>query len=329
MTSPCIPKTLRSSVRASKLSVMPELPEVQTTVNGINRYLRGLKIVDVWTNYKSAYHNGKNHIKNYKFFPIFKNKVVDSKIIQAERRAKNILIHLSNENTILVHMKMTGHLLYGKYGLQKRGKDETWVAIQKGPLRDDPFNRFIRLVFTLSNGKHFVLSDLRKFAKVTVLPTKDIPDSSELSHLGPEPLDDDFTVLILENRLNRRPNCVIKQALMDQTLIAGIGNIYSDEILWASSIHPKVPVRSLKRKDFVAIWKNMQVILNKGLDFKGDSMSDYRTIDGTPGKFQNEHRAYRRTGKPCTKRGCKGTIRRMVIGARSAHFCDTHQKLKI
>jgi formamidopyrimidine-DNA glycosylase len=114
---------------------------------------------------------------------------------------------------------------------------------------------------------------------------------------------------------------------MDQSLIAGIGNIYSDEMLWAASIHPlskpaKVPEKSLKK-----LYEEMKKVLEKGIDFGGDSMSDYRNIHGVRGKFQNEHNVYQLKGEKCRKIGCGGTIERIKVGGRSGHFCPKHQKL--
>lgn len=304
---------------------MPELPEVETTTRGINSGLRGLIIRDVWSAYESALYKNKNHIKDKNYFKIFKKEIVGKKILSAERRAKNILINLSGGKTLLIHMKMTGHLLYGKYKKTKI-KIDPWKTEELGPLQD-PFNRFIRLVFSLSNGKHLCLSDVRKFAKVTLLQSKDILESSELNHLGPEPLEKTFTATHLKERLLKKPKGKIKQVLMDQTIISGIGNIYSDEILWKSDVHPLSVVQKIPAKNIKLIWKNIKTILRKGIDFKGDSMSDYRNIDGKPGKFQNEHNAYRKTGMPCSKRSCHGLIHKLKVGGRSAHFCNLHQKL--
>jgi formamidopyrimidine-DNA glycosylase len=305
---------------------MPELPEVQTTVNGINKYTTGLSILDVWTDYGSLQYEGKNHIKNKLFFKKFKKAIVGAKISKAKRRAKNVLIELSNGKTILIHMKMTGHVMYGKYKKTARDKDPWEPILKTGPLRD-PFNKYIRFVISFSNGKHLVLSDMRRFAKVTLIPTNELFQSDDLSAIGPEPLEKSFTSKLLEERLKTKPNGKIKTVLMDQSVVAGIGNIYSDEILWASDIHPLAKVSRLKPKDFQKIWKNTKRILRKGIDFGGDSMSDYRNLEGEPGKFQLHHNAYRRTGKPCLKRGCKGTIHRLKVGGRSAHFCPVHQKI--
>lgn len=230
--------------------------------------------------------------------------VTDQTILGAERRAKNILIHLSNDQTILVHMKMTGHFVY-----------------------DRPNTPFVRLDFTLNNGKHLVLSDMRKFAKVTLLKTVGIEESLHLKHLGPEPLNKNFQFPDFNFQIRKKPKGKIKQVLMDQSLISGIGNIYADEILWRAGVHPfshpdKIPERNL-RTMFMATKET----LRRGLDFGGDSMSDYRNIKGERGQFQKYHRAYKKTGHQCSKKGCEGIIERTVIGMRSAHFCSIHQIL--
>ncbi len=307
---------------------MPELPEVQTTVNGINLYLKGLVIKDVWTNYGGAYHTGKDNIKDSKFFANFKKQIIGKKIIEAKRQAKNILIFLSGDLVVLVHMKMTGHLLYGKYEFDSKSKKDPWRAISPEALKD-PFNRFIRLLFTFSNGKSLALSDMRRFAKVTLFKKSDLEKTSHLENIGPDALDKNLTYQKFKERLLKKSRGKIKQVLMDQSIIAGIGNIYSDEALCRAGIHPESAPAKIPDKILQKLFLEAQNVLKKGIDFGGDSMSDYRNIEGTRGEFQNKHIAYRRTGKKCLIKGCKGKIVRKVIATRSAHFCDIHQKLYI
>jgi formamidopyrimidine-DNA glycosylase len=296
---------------------MPELPEVHTTATGLHKIAKGKRILDTWTSYNSAFHKGKNNIKNPEFFKKFQELTKNQKIIKVERRGKNILINLENNLTILIHLKMTGHLLYGKYG--KQGK--TWVALEDGPLKDDPYNKHIRFLFILDNDKHVALSDLRKFAKVTLY------EKSDLDHLGPEPLDESFTFEKFTERLNLKHKGKIKTVLMDQEIIAGIGNIYSDEILWRVGVHPESITSKIPKKTLKEMHKAIKELLNKGIDFGGDSMSDYRNIEGKPGRFQGEHKVYQRAKEKCLKKGCNGNIVRKMVGARSAHFCNTHQQL--
>ena len=295
---------------------MPELPEVQTTVNGINTVAKGLTITDVWTDFKSELPMFSKTIKNPAYFKKFKKTLVGVKILHAERRAKNILIHTTGP-TILIHMKMTGHVMYGVYEYNK--KVNSWKPSLDQPSLLDPFNRFVHLVFSLDNGKHLVLCDARKFAKVTLL------EDEKLRH-GPEPLSSDFTKNIFLKNIKRYPNRAIKTTLMDQTLISGIGNIYSDEILFASKILPWWKVGELDDNKLSTIYKHIKPILEKGIDFGGDSTSDYRNIHGERGTFQGAHLVYRRTKERCLRKGCAGTVSRKVINGRSAHYCEECQK---
>ena len=288
---------------------MPELPEVQTTVSGLNDFIRGLSITDIWTEYNSPYFHGGDTVKDPQYFKYFKKKVIGSTITDVTRRAKNILIHLDNNHTVLIHMKMTGHVMYGDFN------------------RNDPFNRFIRLIFYLSNGKTMELCDMRKFAKVTLLPTKSMHETAHLAHIGPEPLERDFTFPIFKKQLYKKPKGKIKLVLMDQSVIAGIGNIYADESLWRAGIHPESVVGKISDNKLKDLYKAIRSTLSRGIDFGGDSMSDYRNIHGERGRFQEEHRAYRKTGEKCSRKGCRGTIVRMVLGGRGTHFCNIHQKL--
>ncbi len=320
---------------------MPELPEVQTTVDGLNKYVKDLTIKDVWTDFHSKDPRFKDSIKNPKYFEWFKKTIKNSKIIKAERRGKNILINLDNEYTILIHLKMTGHLLYGKYrqvktqklkvkSISKNSKaktqnTQTWIPIEPESLKD-PYNRFIHLVFTLSNGKHLALCDARKFSKVVLLEQKKAHETKHLKDIGPEPLDKNFTWQKLKERLLKKINGKIKTVLMDPSIVAGIGNIYSDEALWLSSIHPERQVKNIKDAEMKTLFKSIQQVLKKGIDFGGDSMSDYRNILGLPGKFHHEQNVYQKKNIACSKKGCKGIIKRIVVNGRSAHFCPKHQK---
>jgi formamidopyrimidine-DNA glycosylase len=300
---------------------MPELPEVQTTVNILNIKVKGLTIFDVWTDYDSVFHAGKNNIKDKKYFPLFKKQILNKKILSVERRAKNVLINVSGNKTILVHMKMTGKLLYGKYKFD--GKK--WLPPVDSSLADS-YNRFIHLVFSLSDKKSLVLSDARKFAKVYVFDTDKMSETPDLNKLGPEPLDKRFTFKIFKERLYKKLNGKIKTVLMDQEIISGIGNIYSDEVLWASSIHPARSVKDIKENELKLLFKNVLKILKQSIKVGGDSMSDYRNPLGEKGGYQNMHKVYGQEGERCQMKGCSGIIKRIKIGGRSACYCPVHQK---
>lgn len=313
---------------------MPELPEVTTTVRGLQKVLPGLVFVDVWTDLskkKQTVKQFKDTIKNDTFFKKFKRKIIGEKVIKVERRAKNILIHISGGNTILIHLKMTGHLLFGEYrkvasSKKKVGRKIQWVPKDTGPL-NDPYNRFIHVVFTFSDGKHLTFCDSRKFGKVTIIPTLDLQKTLHLKNIGPEPLEKVFTFARFKERLFLKPNGKVKTILMDQSIIAGIGNIYSDEMLWSAGIQPESNPTKIPQKKLLGLYKEMKKVLEKGIDFGGDSMSDYRNIHGEKGNFQNKHNVYQKKNTKCVKKSCGGVIIKKVINGRSAHFCNVHQEL--
>jgi formamidopyrimidine-DNA glycosylase len=307
---------------------MPELPEVETTTRGLKKEITGLKILDIWTDLNTKDKRKFDTISNPSYFISFKKELKNKTILSVERRAKNILINLSGNSkkgipnkTILIHLKMTGHLLYGKYVFIK--KENKWEINQKGPL-NDPYNRFVHVVFSLSNNKCLAFSDARKFGKITLMETNST-NNRHLINIGPEPLGNHFDFNKFKTRLTKKPNGKIKTVLMDQSIVAGIGNIYSDEILWHSNIHPNRKILNLNDKELKIIFVTIKKILNKGIYFGGDSMSDYRNIYGLPGKFQLHHMAYRRIGEKCKKKNCKGVIMRQIINSRSAHYCSQHQ----
>lgn len=326
---------------------MPELPEVTTTVNGLQKVLPKLIITDVWTDLtrKNPIKQFKDTLKDDEFFKKFKKVVIGAKIKKVERRAKNILIHLDPiqidgqviSYTILIHLKMTGHLLFGKYTYNKKNNSWSVASEEKNEALKDPYNRFIHVVFCTTppqpspykgqGVKHLAFCDSRKFGKVTLIKTEHLEQSIHLKGVGPEPLEESFTEKVFLERLSTSTNKAIKTVLMDQCIVAGIGNIYSDEMLWLSSIHPESTFDKIPKKNISLLYKSMKEVLEKGIDFGGDSMSDYRNIEGRRGEFQHHHNVYQKKNEVCGKRGCGGIIERKMVHGRSAHFCPVHQKL--
>jgi formamidopyrimidine-DNA glycosylase len=284
---------------------MPELPEVETIVNDLKKFLPGLKITDVWTDV-IKFKNLKKQVKN-------------EKILKIERRGKNILIGLTHGKTLLVHQKMTGHLMYGKWAR----KNNQWKSLIPGPMADDPENRFIHLVFFLSNDRQLALCDMRKFAKVVIMPTKNI--SREFEDMGPEPLAKNFDFKKFSQIIKKKKG-KIKSVLMDQNVVAGIGNIYSDEILWLAGVHPLKDTRKLSNPELKKICSAIKSVLTKAIKARGSSYIDYRDALGKKGRYQEMHLAYQMTGTKCKKRD-KGVIKKIKVAGRSAHFCPIHQKI--
>jgi len=289
---------------------MPELPEVETIVRDLNKKVLRRTFLDVWTDFKKL-------IKRPKNFEEFKKEIKKEKIERIWRRGKNILFNLSGEKTLLIHQKLTGHLLYGAWNMEHG----TWNPKIKGSLQEK-VNTYIHLLFTFDNGQQLALSDLRKFAKVELLNKKELME--ELKEIGPEPLEKDFTFEKFKKILQQTRG-KIKQVLMDQTVIAGIGNIYSDEILWQARIHPLRDVLKLNEKELNRIYQAMREILPKAIKLGGESISDFRRLSGQRGYFDKERKVYRREGEKCGR--CGTIIERLKLAGRSAHFCPQCQKL--
>lgn len=298
---------------------MPELPEVYTTVTGLQKNIVGLKIIDVWSGVFSDHKLFRNTIKNKKYFTSFKKNVIDVKVISVSQNAKNILINLNNGFTIVIHMKMTGHLLYGSWI-----KDEgLWKPVDKNSALNDRYNRHIRFMFTFSNNKRLAFCDSRKFGTIEIFETKEI--ESGFKNIATSPLDENFSEKEVRGKLLKSTR-EIKTLLMDQKIIGGIGNIYSDEMLFKAHVLPTRKSKSLSDSEWKLLFKNMKEVLKKGIEFGGDSMSDYRNIFGEKGNYQNAHLVYGRVGQKCLTKNCKGTIKKKKIGGRSASYCDVCQK---
>lgn len=310
---------------------MPELPEVETTVRDLRKKVLSRTFVDVWTDFEKM-------IKKPKSFVEFKKEIINKKILNVKRRAKFILFELSDDKILLIHQKLTGHLLLGKWQKQK----SNWKSFKKNSL-SEKINSYIHLLFSLDNGQMLALSDLRKFARIELGDAKELLNSKEFKSLGPEPLEKEFTFKkfteILKNkkaaegplRLRseasepRQRRGKIKQVLMNPNVIAGIGNIYSDEILFQAKIHPFRLIPSLKEKELERIYQNIIKVLKKAIELKGESFSDWRTLEGKKGFFDDYRKVYQREGEKCCR--CQSLILRKKIRGRSAHFCPNCQKL--
>jgi len=306
---------------------MPELPEVQTIVNDLNKKIIGRRIIGVWFDIPSLIK--KPRPEDFKF------KIKDLRITKIKRRGKNILIYLSNpsriksnksrilEKLLLIHQKLTGHLLYGKWSIKKVSGKFQVSSLLKGPL-EEKVNNYIHLIFYLDNGFQLALSDLRKFAKVLFGPKEEIEKLPDLKKLGPEPLDKSFNFPIFQSAILKEKR-KIKQVLMDQEAIAGIGNIYSDEILWQAKIHPFRQAYQLKTYQLKNLYMAMKQVLERAIKLRGTSVSDFRDIGGKAGFYAEERKVYQREGEPC--RRCGTIIKRVKMGGRSAHYCPKCQRL--
>ena len=291
---------------------MPELPEVETTIKDLQIKVLNRTFIDVWTNFGRM-------IKKPRSFKKFKKELKEKKIKKIWRRGKNIIIELSQGYSLLMHQKMTGHLLYGKWE-QKKGR---WISQIKGVLEDRE-NDYIHLMFFLDNKKMLAFCDLRKFGKVELWKTEELKNSKELKKLGIEPLGKNFTFRKFKETILKKKKGKIKQVLMNQEVIAGIGNIYSDEILWGAKINPFKDISKLKVAELKKIYRAVRKILEKAIKLKGSSVSDFRDTQGKKGKFDKMLKIYRKEGQKCPR--CGAIIQKAKIAGRTVHFCPRCQK---
>jgi len=291
---------------------MPELPEVEVIVRELRRRLLGRRIVDVQTDWPKYFHLPKSEGD-------FRSCVKGRRIDSIERRAKYILIHLSRNHLLLVHQKISGRLQMGKWARKPAGSQvaSRWQPVAPGD-NAPRGGRFLHLIFALDNGEQLGLSDLRKFAKVMCGPTRALFDLPEIRDLGPEPLSPHLTFPKFQ-RLFLRKRGNLKEVLMDPTFIAGIGNLYSDEILYAARLHPLTRVEHLKTPHLRIVYRSMRAVLRKAIRL---GATGQRAPDGSKLGYDRVLSVYGLEGE-CCPRG--HVIERIKVGGRSAHFCPVEQ----
>jgi formamidopyrimidine-DNA glycosylase len=278
---------------------MPELPEVETIRTQLNKFLAGKKIVKVDVSLPKM-------VK----LPLakFKKIVIGAKMNCIARRAKILIFEIDNGWSILVHLKLSGRLIFRKKGEELQEQDTKWN----------------HLIYYFSDGSRLFHNDLRQFGYVKLVKTDELAEFFKKEKLGPEPLDEDFTLDDFIAILQRRTKIKIKQFLMDPQNIAGIGNIYSDEILFYAQVHPLRRAGDLKAAEIKKIFDGIRKILPEALKLRGSSDSDYLDASGKEGDYVPRLKVYGREGEKCKK--CSGIIRRLKINGRSAHFCAKCQK---
>ncbi|HRY82561.1 MAG TPA: bifunctional DNA-formamidopyrimidine glycosylase/DNA-(apurinic or apyrimidinic site) lyase [Candidatus Moranbacteria bacterium] len=288
---------------------MPELPEVETVVSDLNKKIKGDMIASFWSEWGKA-------IKG-KSIETFKKEIKNRKILGARRIGKNIFIDLSGGKTLYIHLKMTGHLLVKK-------KEERSKNKEKSDYFSDRVNQYIRHKFFLKSGRTLEFSDLRKFGKIVLDSTEKINNLKEIKALGVDALDPKFTFQKFQEILRKKSSAKIGIILMDQDLIAGIGNIYRSEILYDAGILPERIIKSISEKDLRKIYDATKKILKKAIKMRGTSDSDYRDTSGAPGNFQKILAVYNREKRGCKR--CDTIIQRKVLGQRSVFICSKCQK---
>jgi formamidopyrimidine-DNA glycosylase len=273
---------------------MPELPEVETVVRHLRDPLVGHKVQSMWYDWANTIYTPSPEV--------FATRIVGQTFQAVERRAKYIICKLDHD-LLVVHLKMTGRLYVADRG------------------HEHDADRWVHFRLDLDRDKELRFSDARKFGKVYL-----VDDISRInSTLGPEPLDDAFTLAVFQTRLdNRQKN--IKSLLLDQSFIAGVGNIYADEALFRAGLHPLRRSDSLTVHEIERLFVSVRGALHDGIHREGASINWYRKPDGTRGSSQNHFFVYGRENEPC--KNCGTTIVKIRVAQRGTHFCPNCQQLK-
>lgn len=360
---------------------MPELPEVETIRIGLAKLLPGLVIADVWHDWHKSFPNAPADVARF---------MIKAKIQSVRRRAKVLLIELSSEYSLVIHLKMTGQLVYvPKAQKQVTGErlqvtdskkrfggghptdslinslpdKSTRVIIElygdkesrglrldtmqgKGEQRTEPYLTYgkgaaqaltpqrAKSVVGVpgsagqqddtAHGPRLFFNDQRKFGWMRLLPTVEVPLIDFMQKVGPEPLEDDFTVDKFITNILRRRQSAIKGVLLDQTVLAGVGNIYADESLWAAKIHPATPASQIPRTKLVKLYSDLRQILTMAIAKGGSTDRNYVSARGKKGSYLEFAQVFRQNGQPCPR--CGTEIIKIRVAGRGTHICPKCQK---
>jgi formamidopyrimidine-DNA glycosylase len=277
---------------------MPELPEVETIRLGLAKLLPGLVIADVRHDWPKSFPNAPADAARF---------MVGAKIKHVHRRAKVLLIELSSNYSLVIHLKMTGQLVFV-------GKERFGAGHPNQDLVGELPAKATRVTIDFKNGSQLFFNDQRKFGWMRLLPTIEVPEIDFFKKVGPEPLEDDFTAHQFIDRVMRRKNTNIKAAILDQTVIAGIGNIYADEGLWGAKIHPATTVSQVPK-----------AVLKLSIEKGGSSDRNYVDAKGQRGSYLAFANVFRKDGQPCPR--CGTTIEKIRVAGRGTHYCPHCQKV--
>jgi formamidopyrimidine-DNA glycosylase len=288
---------------------MPELPEVETTINYLRPKIVGRTIRGIWTDWPKGI--------GYISFEELNEKISGKKITAIARRGKNILLEIDRKFTLWIHLKMTGHLLIRPANIPK-----------DSPLLER-VNQYIHFKFLLDKNEELAFSDLRKFGRVRYLagPLTDDLITKNFKELGVEPFSKEFSEAYLSKLISEKKNInkQLKTFLMDQSVIAGIGNIYASEIPFEAKLSPKKKISELNKAEIKKLFSSIKNVLKKAVDTRGTSISDFRDPEGKPGGYGNIRKVYQRKGHPCPGK-CSGTIESFKQGQRTTFWCPKCQK---
>ena len=318
---------------------MPELPEVETVRRGLDRLIVGrvVRSVKVFDSPKS-FPNDPDAVAQFLY---------GAQITAVRRRAKVLLIDLSTEYTLVIHLKMTGQLVFlqeghtpsldsevnsesSRHPLELVHSTRATLLDASGDLRfgaghpNDSLigelpDRSTRVAIEFRDGSHLYFNDQRKFGWVKLYPSIEVPNIDFMQRVGPEPLEDSFTEVEFIPRIRRRNNTTVKAVILDQTVLAGVGNIYADESLWGAKIHPATRVRDLTDEQLTVLLSEIKYVMNLSIEKGGSTDRNYVNAEGKRGSYIDFARVFRCEGKPCSR--CGTLIEKTRVAGRGTHVC--------
>jgi len=277
---------------------MPELPEVETVRRSLEPNLLGKKIIDIKVNMPKLIKIPAGDAS------AFTNNLIGCTFKEIKRRGKYLLFILDNNQTLVIHLRMTGRLLYVE--------------------KEVPIEKHTHFIFSLDDGYELRFHDIRQFGLIYLVASQEVGLITGLKTMGPEPLSEDFTLKCFKEALRGKKQRA-KVFLLDQRCVAGIGNIYADEILFQAGIHPDETVDKLTAEKIKALWEAIKDRLQAGVEHRGSSIKDYVDGFGQAGTFQHQLKVYGKSGQACLK--CGTQIERIKVGGRSTSYCPKCQKL--
>lgn len=288
---------------------MPELPEVETVKIGLRKLIVGKKISNVTFDWPKSFPNPKDDVNAF---------MINATVNDVKRRAKVLMIDLDTNYTLVIHLKMTGQMVY-------RGKETFGAGHPNDSLIGKLPDKSTRVIISFDDNSYLFFNDQRKFGWMRLAPTLEVPNINFMKKVGPEPLSEEFTEKIFFERLFRRKNSNIKAVLLDQSIIAGIGNIYADESLWGAKIHPNNRVSEIPRNKLKILYNEIRYVLDLAIKNGGSTDRNYVDAEGKKGSYMTFARVFRREKQPCSR--CATIIIKTRVAGRGTHICPKCQRL--
>lgn len=285
-------------------SYVPELPEVET----VKRGLEGLVVGRVVS--EARCHDSPKSFPNEP--ASVRQFLIGATVTAVRRRAKVLLIDLSTAYTLVIHLKMTGQLVY-------RGEQTFGAGHPNDSLVGTLPDKSTRVTISFVDGSHLYFNDQRKFGWVKLYPTTEVPNIEFMQKVGPEPLEDTFTASEFISRVRKRKGTSIKAAILDQTVLAGVGNIYADESLWGAEIHPTCKVADVSDEKLAKLLDEIKFVMRLSIEKGGSTDRNYVNAEGKKGSYIDFARVFRREGQPCPR--CGTIIEKTRCAGRGTHYC--------